>query len=241
MRKSTLILLASLAFFAVEAAKNKCPSSTPSCAPPMLEVKQINKRIPAFTFSLKNVLFNNDFVLTATNIQGEEQVMHSTLNRASDGQLRDGPQLFSMAFLSMGLGEPITIKVKAKQGVESAQVQFIPRPLKVEQNGYTLNMQVIDPGRKTYHLLASGFAPFERVQLYTCSSGRQVRDILKADRCGRINSSLLHNTYEEIGGTAYLEIQGSRGKASINYPWGESYEKDLQDRQKFERYILRGS
>ncbi len=204
-----------------------------------VEMDEIDKKLPTFTFSLKNAQSNSGFVLVAKNIDGVEEVLHSSLNRSSDGQLLDGVELFKLCTLAMGPGEPITIKVASKNGMESAELQFIPRPLQINENGYALSLQLGDPENKTFYMQARGFTPFEKVQLFTFSGDIKINKTVIADKNGMINSTLLHKTYEHLGGTAYLELKGVNGTTCLTYPWGCNYQRELRGIKKIERSLVR--
>jgi hypothetical protein len=188
-----------------------------------LKVTQIERGVPTFIFSLENALLRKNYTLSIKSISGKEKIVHSSLCRCSDGRLLDGAELFKWTAPGFGPGEPVTVAVW--NGNEFAEAQFIPRPLQNRQNGYTITLQVGDGERRTFHLLASGFAPHEAVRLYTYSGDRKIWDNVVADQNGSIYSKFTNQA--EVGGMSYLELQGSRGKVHITYPWGSSYESEF--------------
>ena len=74
---------------------------------------------------------------------------------------------------------------------------------------------------------ASGFAPNEEVRLHTHSGEIKIWDNVSADEKGVIYYKLMHQTFDDTGGMAVMELEGSRGKVTMNYPWGTSYKREL--------------
>lgn len=239
-----LILLCLAAFFTLEARPVR-KTETQSQNPPLelkvtrAEQEEIDKKIPAFTFSLHYARPNQDFTLIVKDLDGREEVLHPSLKCGADGQLLDGEAPFKLCTLAMGPGEPITIIAKTKEGKETSTVQFIPRPLVSQVNDYTLSLQLADPEKKTFQLHACGYAPQEPVELVTRSGGIVIHQRLVANQKGEINSALVHQATGEYGGEAYVELQGQNGTTQLTYPWGSCYHKELREIKKVERQLIK--
>jgi hypothetical protein len=200
---------------------------------------EVDQKVPTFTFSIMNGKTNTSYSLMAKNICGDQELLHPSLMRGPSGLLMEGSQPYKLCTLAMGPGESLTVLAASNDGLEYGEITLIPRPLQASSHGYTLSLRLADPDNKAFQLRAYGFAPREEVRLFSRSGPIQVSKELVANDIGEINTTFVHRTAKELGGEAYVEIEGKNGIASIVYPWGSDYKRELRELKRVERALVK--
>ncbi len=128
----------------------------------------------------------------------------------------------SLSFDTFSKGEAINCWLEDENKKILASVKVIPLPLeKRDAAGHHLLLTFITPNCEQFWLVATGFEPFEKVQMYSSSENEKHCHQVQAAADGSIHSTLAPAVIGKKTGKASVELKGKNtDHLKIHYTWG---------------------
>lgn len=121
-------------------------------------------------------------------------------------------------------GEPVQYKVIADKNKAVATVTIIPFPNEAkDENGHVLSVDCVSRDKKTFAMKATGFEPYEVVDLISRSGDQLSAGQGVASEKGEFFITLTPTATGKKGGTATYEIKGQTTKnLKVSFDWGQA-------------------
>lgn len=133
-------------------------------------------------------------------------------------------ELYLVNFYGFFPGEPIDYYLVAINDQRVFKLHIIPTPMQViKTNGYTLAAELLTPDGYSFLFHGSGFEPNEVVNCIAATDGQEEGFNLKTDEEGKLSFTINPAWTDERGGSAEVELYGSKGYVAMTYPWGTAY------------------
>lgn len=190
-----------------------------------MEEANCETEAPRFQFRTQNASPNKYYTIISRNIRGQEAILNEKGVAGADGLItvvKKGLQ--EITFLeARGIcpGESFEMFLISQDRSEIAKQKFVPFPIKANNHGYGLSIEMADGTRQLFHFFASGFEPQEEVAFCSSSQGEVIMDKYQVDRLGEFEGLLAPAVSGFPGGSAKLEITGKKGTISLDYSWGK--------------------